>query len=253
MAGSQLAGSPQKFGGGHDDSHVSHDRLENHGGYLAAALGERSLQAARVVVIEHERVMRRAPRHARRIRHAERRRRAAGGHQQAIHMAVVIAREFDHDIAPREPAGQTQSAHRGFSSRIHQPHLLDRRHGRDDQVGQFTLGLGRRSEARPAGNRRLERRGHGWMAMPEDHRSPGADVIDVAIAVEIEEIRPAAPLEKNRFPADSAKSSSGTIHAAGHQLPGAGESAMALFAIYHCKAVIESNRLLNDLETTSTI
>ena len=69
--------------------------------------------------------------------------------------------------------------------------------------------------------------------MPEDHRSPGTDVVDIAIAIEIEEIRPAAALKKNRLPANSAERSSGAIHAAGHQLLGAGESNTALFARHH--------------------
>ena len=58
------------------------------------------------------------------------------------------------------------------------------------------------------------------MGVPKNHRPPGADVIDVAIAIEIEQIRPFAAREKNRLAADAAESPRRAIHAAGHQLFG---------------------------------
>ena len=66
-------------------------------------------------------------------------RRAAGGDQQAIDVAVVVAGELDDRIPPGEAAGQADGAHRRFGAGVDQPHHLDRRHGRDDQLGQLVL------------------------------------------------------------------------------------------------------------------
>ena len=74
------------------------------------------------------------------------------------------------------------------------------------------------------------------MGMPQDQRSPRADVVDVAVAVEVVEIGALAALEKNRLAADAAKRPGRAIHAAGHQLLGAGERGVAFFAVM-CIAV----------------
>ena len=79
-----------------------------------------------VVVTEDNRIGRGAAGDARRIRYAQGRGRAASGHEQAIHVPVIVAREL-HDLVPRRKASsQPNRAHRRFGARIHQPHLFDR-------------------------------------------------------------------------------------------------------------------------------
>ena len=67
----------------------------------------------------------------------------------------------------------------------------------------------------------LDRLDHRRMGVPEDHRSPGADVVDVAVAVDVEQI---GPLQRGRMkigsPPDAAKRPGRTVDAAGHQLLG---------------------------------
>ncbi len=106
---------------------------------------------------------------ARRIGHAQRGGRTARRHQQAIDVAVIIAGELDDHVAPGEAAGQANGAHRGFGARVDQPHLLDRRHGLDNQLGQLVFGQRRRAEAGAAADGRLEGR-----RRPPDGHGPGS-------------------------------------------------------------------------------
>ena len=59
---------------------------------------------------------------------------------------------------------------------------------------------------------------HRGMGVAEDHRAPGADVVDVAVAVEVEEIRPLGPVDEDRLAADAAEGPGRAVHAAGHEL-----------------------------------
>ena len=53
------------------------------------------------------------------------------------------------------------------------------------------------------------------MGVTQNHRAPGADVIDIFFAVGVVEIRALAALEKYRRTADGAKRAHRRIHAAG--------------------------------------
>jgi hypothetical protein len=68
------------------------------------------------------------------------------------------------------------------------------------------------------------------MGVAEDHRPPGADVVYVPIAVEVEEVGPPAPLEEDRFPTDASKGAGGAVDAAGHELFGAGKRGLTFLS-----------------------
>ncbi len=63
---------------------------------------------------------------------------------------------------------------------------------------------------------------HG-VAVTEDERTPGADVVDVFVAVGIEDVRSFAALDEGRSAADAAVSAHGGVHAAGNGELGAFE------------------------------
>ena len=63
--------------------------------------------------------------------------------------------------------------------------------------------------------------------MAQNHRPPGTDVIDVAIAIDVEQIGALAALEKDRLAADAAKSPGRAVDAAGNQSLGIGERGLA--------------------------
>ena len=209
-------------------AHVADDRLEDHGGDLACRGRQTPLPARPDRCIRSTSVSRAAPRVTPgEFGDAQRRGGTAGGHQQAIDVPVIVARELDDHFAAGESAGESDGAHRRLGAGIDQPHVLDRRDGRDDQFGQFAFGLGRGAEACAAGDRRFEGRDDGRMGVAENHRSPGADVVDVAVAIDIEQIGPRPALEKQRLAADAAERPGRAIHAAGHELLGAGKGEMA--------------------------
>ena len=69
-----------------------------------------------------------------------------------------------------------------------------------------------------------DRLAHHLRRMPEDRRSPGADVIDELVAIDIPDVRPFRALDKERLAADAAKSAHGRIYPAGDEAAGLGES-----------------------------
>ena len=68
---------------------------------------------------------------------------------------------------------------------------------------------------------------HARMAMPQDQRPPRADKVEVFVAVEVDEMRPLAPSDEQRFAADGPKGARRAVHAAGNDLAGTFEGFMA--------------------------
>ena len=115
---------------------------------------------------------------------------------------MIVAGELDDHRPARESACQADRAGGGLGAGVDQPDLLDRRHGPDDQLGQFVFGQGRRAETRASMQSRLDGRHHGRVAVAEDHRPPRADVVDVAVAVEVEQVGARGAVEEDRLAAD---------------------------------------------------
>src|SRR4051812_45446186 len=59
------------------------------------------------------------------------------------------------------------------------------------------------------------------MRVAEDERPPGADVVDVLVAIGVKEVRAESANDPGRLAADGAKRAHGGIHAAGNHLFGA--------------------------------
>ena len=64
----------------------------------------------------------------------------------------------------------------------------------------------------------LDRRHHVRVGVAEDQRPPGADVVDVAVAVDVVEIGALAALDEQRLPAHRAEGAHGRIDAAREQV-----------------------------------
>ena len=65
---------------------------------------------------------------------------------------------------------------------------------------------------RPAASRTAST--HLRMVVPQDHRAPGADVVDVSISVDVVQIGAVAALEEDRLAADAAKRAGRAVDAA---------------------------------------
>ena len=161
--------------------------------------------------------------HAGRVRQPKRQDAATRLRQQRIRVAVVTPVELDDDIPRREASRKSNRRHRRFGSRVDQPNLVDSRHGIDDLLGHFRFAL--RGRAKAKGLCGLLRYGayHGFEAVALDHRSPGRDVVDVSVAVDIVEVRSIRRCEEDGGAADSPECADRRIDAAGNDFLGAAE------------------------------
>ena len=103
-------------------------------------------------------------------------------------MPVVAAVKLDDHRALGVGPGQTNGAHGGLRSGVHQPDLLHRRHGGYDFFSQEYLGF---RWGPVTGSQRcspvkgLEDLGVG---MPQNHGAPGPDVIDINLVVYVDNL-----------------------------------------------------------------
>ena len=219
------------------DAHVAGGRLGDDRRDLATARGEGGLYRGQVVVGQHDRLAGARGGHAGRVGQGEGRHPRPGGCQQGVDVAVVAAGELDHHRPPGEPAGQAQRAHRRLGAGAHQPHLLDRLHARHDLLGEGNLGLGRRAEAEPTGGRLANRRDDAGMGVPEDHRPPRPDQVDVAAPVGVGEPRPDGLAHEPGRAANRAERPHWRVHPAGDHLLGAPHQRLRLGrAVPVCRA-----------------
>ena len=138
----------------------------------------------------------------------------AGLGEQAVDVAVVGAGELDQPLAAGGRAREPDRAHRRLGARRGHPQHLDRRHAVGDQLGQLDLGGGRGAERRPALGRGVHRREHRREGVAVDQRAPGADVVDVGVAVDVGELRAGGVVDEDRVAPDRAHRAHGRVHAA---------------------------------------
>ena len=67
-----------------------------------------------------------------------------------------------------------------------------------DLGGELDLALGRRAVAGPALGRLDDRGDHVGVGVAEDQRAPGADPVDVAVAVDVDQLEALAALDEDR-------------------------------------------------------
>src|SRR5581483_4240082 len=202
-----------------DDAHVPGDRLDDDRREPLAVAHDRLGCRVDVVVGADDRVARDGARHARRRRDSEGREARAGAREQRVGMAVVAAGELEDPVALREAAREAERAHRRLRPRRDEPHLLDRRHRVRDLGRELHLRLGGRAEARAAERRLAHRLDRLRVGVPEDERAPRADPVEVAVPVDVDEVRAFPALDEERLvQADGAHRPHRRVDAAGDQL-----------------------------------
>jgi hypothetical protein len=86
------------------------------------------------------------------------------------------------------------------------------------QLGQLNLPGGRRAVARAERRSIGHRLQHGRVRVAEDHRAPGADVVDVGVPVDVDDLGAVGALDEDRVAPDRAHGANGRIHAAGQHM-----------------------------------
>ena len=111
-----------------------------------------------------------------------------GPYQQAVGVAVVAARELDNlaaaGIGPRQPNG----AHAGLGAGTYQPYTVHRWQGLADGPGQFYFHLHGRAEAGSPLCGPVQRLHHGGVGVTQYQRAPGAQVVNVLVAVHVPDV-----------------------------------------------------------------
>ena len=115
----------------------------------------------------------------------------------------------------------------GFGAGVHEAHHFNGWNGVDDQFGQLDFAAGGRAKAGAEFENSRERIDN-WRAMTEEQRAPGANVVDVFVAIDIEEMRAFAAEDEARSTAHAAKSAHGRVNATGDDLLSAGEQRFGL-------------------------
>ena len=133
-------------------------------------------------------------------------------------MTVIAPLELDDLIAARVAASQANGAHAGFRARTHEAHGFDIGHDLDDFFGNKRFAFGDGAERQTRVNGGVHGFNHGRMVVAEDHRTPGADVIDVAATFGIPHVGAFGATDKARCAANTLESAYGRIHAAGDAL-----------------------------------
>jgi hypothetical protein len=190
-------------------------------------------EAFDVVVGQRKRVPGGGRRHARAAGDAQGGDAGAGRHQQHVGVAVVAAVELDDDIAPGVAPGQPDRTHGGLGAGVDHAHHLDRRHRADHHFGQRDLEVRGRAEARAALEHAADGRDHGRVAVPEDHGPPGADVVDVAVAVGVDDDRALGSLDEQRIGAHGFAGPHRAVDPPGDGLDGAAVKAAGCLESFH--------------------
>ena len=89
---------------------------------------------------------------------------------------------------------------------------------RRDLLGQLDLGLGRGAVAGPARGGLVDRGDDLGVGVAEDQRAPGADPVDVAVAVDVDQLAALAALDEEGVAVDLPHRPHGRVDAAGEHL-----------------------------------
>ncbi|MNZ50456.1 hypothetical protein D3C78_682440 [compost metagenome] len=203
--------------------HVAGHWLDDDAGYGLADFGQGLLDCSDVVERQGQGVLGEVRRHACGAGHALGQGAGAGLDQQAVGVAVVAALELDDAVAPGVAACQTDGAHGRLGAGADHAHHLHRRHQAAHQVGHLGFHGGRCAVGQAVLQLAAHRVEHVRVAVAEDHRAPGADVVDVALVILVNDVGAFGMLEEQRRAANALESADRRVDATGDVLLGLGE------------------------------
>mmetsp|Transcript_79148 Transcript_79148/g.171047 ORF Transcript_79148/g.171047 Transcript_79148/m.171047 type:complete len:549 (+) Transcript_79148:282-1928(+) len=214
---------------GRDEAGVADDGLKNHGRHLVH-LQER-LDGLQVVVLGAERAVRGTLRHTRRVRQAKRGNTGARLHEESVRVAVVAALELDDGVALGVGTHQADHAHARLRAAVAEAHHLDRRHRLNHHLRELVLQRAGRTEGGTLVHLLLQRVQHIVVRVAEDRRAPGADVVDVLVAIHVPGVRTLHLVEDHRVPAHGLEGADRAGDATRHKILGLSEDALRLLRV----------------------
>ncbi len=204
----------------------------NDAGQLSLVGSDQGLDLLEVVVGGGQGMFGEVGRHSGGGRHPEGRGAGAGLDQQGVGVAVVAAVELEDLVAPRVASGETDGAHGGLSTGGDHPDHLDIGIGVADHFGQLDLEPGGGSVGGPVFGCGLDGLHDLGMAVAEDHRSPGADVIDIGVAVGIVNLGTLGALNEQRVAAHRLEGPHGAVDPPGDDAFGFGEEGRGFLMVH---------------------
>jgi len=103
-------------------------------------------------------------------------------------------------VAPR--ARRIADRQRGLGAGVDHAHHLAGRHQLGDGLGHGHFGRARRAERQPIADGLLHGLAYGRVIVADDHWAPGADVVDIGIAIHVMQVGAIGALHEERFAAD---------------------------------------------------
>ena len=142
--------------------------------------------------------------------------------EEGIGMAVVAALELDDLISPREATCQTDGTHRRLRPRVHHAHTLYRGEElRANKLCHLDLTGITSPVARTLLQLTADSLLDGRVSVPEEQGPPGADVVDVFIAIDVKDVGALAVIDIEGGEAYRAEGTHRAIDSAGDVSGGA--------------------------------
>ena len=136
---------------------------------------------------------------------------------------MVAAFELDDGVAAGVTTGQADGTHGGLGTGADHAYHLHGRHDAADEVRHLGFHGGRRAVGQAVLQLVAHRIKHVRVGVAEDHRAPGADVVDIALVVLVDHIGAFGVLEEQRCAANAPEGAYRRVDAAGDVLLGIGK------------------------------
>ena len=133
---------------------------------------------------------------------------------------MITAREGDHELAARRGPGDPDGTHHRLRPGRGEAQALDRGHPVADPLAELDLERAGRTEREPVAQRCGDRADDRRVGVPEDGRSPAADVVEIPVAVHVPDVRATPRGEDKRIPAYGPEGADGAVDAAREEVRG---------------------------------